>query len=81
MKQFILFCINRLVGFFSGLSSDDFRYVQDQVRAADTAFTASPDKKRFVVSQIKMHWPALRNSVINLLIELAVAALRKNLAK
>lgn len=75
------FLILRLVAWASQLTRADFESIIAKVSYAGRRFGQSEDKRSFVATFIKTNWPHLSGSAGNLLIELALAALKGGVVK
>lgn len=75
----VAWCIQRLVSFFAGLSADDFRKIQAWVGHAIESYRDQPGatKAAYVREKIAAAWPKMASWAVNLLLELAVARVKK----
>lgn len=77
MSFFVQLAVSTVIKWASGLTNDDWEHFAAKVRDAEARFEQAADKRNWVISQIKKLFPKLADWSINLLIELAVAKLRK----
>ena len=74
----IKFLITRIAVWASGLKADDFRKIIGWVNEANEDERPSNYKKAIVETCVCQAFPGLSGWVINLLIELAVALVKRN---
>ncbi len=71
------FLINRLVAWVSGLSAADFDKIFNWAKSQDLGTLAGATKSTILKQKIADAWGHLSPQVINWLVEMAVAKLRK----
>jgi hypothetical protein len=75
IQTIIKFILSRLAGVTPRQWSVAVFYVT-QVAKSD-AFNSGKERKEAVINSLKKQWPEIKDSVVNLLIEVAVAFTRK----
>lgn len=77
MSFIVQLAVSTVIKWASGLTKEDWLHFVAKVREAEGLFVKAPDKRNWVIDQAKKLFPRLADWSINLLIELAVAKLRK----